>query len=435
VEGDGTVSVQALERAAAVGATPAPQAREAVRVLYVVSLFPCWSETFIVREIQALVRAGVDVRIVSLRHASEDLVQSDAAALLDRVLHPVPFGRSFAAVVRECLAAPLRQLRLLATILGGVRGSRGARAKSLVAWWRTLALADRVRALAPQLIHAHWATYPSTAALILSRSLGIPFSFTCHAHDIFVEDHLVAAKLRGARFAVTISDYNKALLAERHGAESVANLHVVRCGVALPELEYRPSGRQAGSILAIGRLDPIKGFRDLIEACALLARHGVVLRCDVIGEGPERRALEAQIARCGLQDSVRLLGAMKGEQVREHLYRAAVFVMPSVVTAAGNSDGIPVALMEAMAAGAPVVATTVSAIPELVRHGTNGLLAAPGDPEALAERLRTLLSDPELGRGLAARARETVERRFNSDVEAQRLRALLNHALDAGGER
>jgi glycosyltransferase involved in cell wall biosynthesis len=402
-----------------------------LRVLYVVSLFPCWSETFIVREIKALIRRGADVRIVSLRPPFERLVQSDTGELMPRVLYP-PLGlRGLVSAVRALLAAPRAPLALLARACGSLWRQPGRLAKTVVVVWRTLSLAGELRALRLEHIHAHWATYPSTAALLLSRLLGVPMSFTAHAHDIFVEDQLVGEKLRAAAFAVTISDYNREYLASRHGAGAVAGVEVVHCGVDLAEYVHRSNGRQPGTILAVGRLDAIKGFRHLVEACALLGRAGRQLRCEIVGEGELRRALEAQVTRLGLQDVVALPGALGKEAVLERLGRAAVFVLPSEVAPDGNRDGIPVALMEAMAVGTPLVSTRVSGIPELV--GDSGLLVPPGDAPALAEAIGRLLDDGALGAELASGARRRVVQRFDAEAEAGRLLSLIARAARQEG--
>lgn len=392
-----------------------------MRVIYLVSLFPCWSETFIVREIHALRRKGVDVRIVSLKHPSEKLVQSDAAALQSLVLYPPGLLASAKTVLKTVLRHPWREL---ATVFGLVRGFRGmheALLKSLVVWWRTLALAPAVRALQPDHLHAHWATYPSTAAWMLSSRIGVPFSFTSHAHDIFLEDHLLAQKFADAAFGVTISAFNRRYLVERVKGLDPAHMRIVHCGVVLADFPFRPDGRAPRHLLAVGRLDEIKGFPILIEACAVLARRGVEFSCEIIGEGPLRAVLEAQVAQHGLGERVRLPGVRKQEEVRAALLAATVFVLPSVVTARGDRDGIPVALMEAMAVGTPVVSTRVSGIPELVEHDLTGLLADERDVEGLADALQRLLTEPTLGVRLAQAARARIEAAFEIDDQAQRL--------------
>jgi glycosyltransferase involved in cell wall biosynthesis len=391
------------------------------RVLYFTSLFPCWSETFIVREIDELIRLGVDVRIVSLKHPVEKLVQNDARALLDRVVYPATGVRGWLNALGECLRHPLREIGALAQLARGLGRHPEVLGKSVVVWWRTLGILPTLRAQAPDHLHAHWATYPSTSAMLAAERLGTPFSFTAHAHDIFLEDHLIARKMSRAAFGVTISEFNRRYLADKISPRALDCMRIVHCGVRPASFTFAPEGREPGLILAVGRLDEIKGFRHLVDACEVLAHRGVAFECRIIGEGPLRGDLEARIAAAGLTGRVTLLGARKQEEVRDALSRASMFVLPSVVTTRGDRDGIPVALMEAMAVGLPVVSTRVSGIPELVAHGESGLLADPGDAKALADCVQQLLADPASARRMAEHGRRTVEQHFDIATEARKL--------------
>jgi glycosyltransferase involved in cell wall biosynthesis len=399
-----------------------------MRILYVVSLFPCWSETFIVREIAELVRAGADVRILSLRHPCESMVQSDAAALLDRVVYPPQGWRAWRPALGALARHPRTELANLVRLFAGLWRHPASLAKTLIAWARALSTVEQLSQFHPQHIHAHFATYPSTVALLLSRRLAVPFSFTAHAHDIFLEDHLLAWKMRASAFSIAISEFNREFIARRLGQDAIRGMHVVHCGISPAIFAFTPEGRDARRILAIGRLDDIKGFPHLVDACALLRARGVAFTCDIVGSGPLGGELAARIARLGLAGHVRLLGARKQEEVREMLAQAGVFAMPSVVTRRGDRDGIPVALMEAMACGLPVVSTRVSGIPELVRDGVTGLLADPGSAEQLADCLARLLEQPVYAAQLAGRARHTVEREFDIGREAGKLREAIEHA-------
>jgi glycosyltransferase involved in cell wall biosynthesis len=404
-----------------------------MRVVYYVSLFPCWSETFIAREIASLLGQGLDVRIVSLKPPSEALVQSDARRLLDRVVYPPRGVRGLLRGLGPLLGHPLRSLGELARMARGLWRHPLALLKSVVAWWRTLATLRDVCALRPDHLHAHWATYPSTAAMFASERLGLGFSFTSHAHDIYVEDHLIGPKLARAAFGVTISEYNRDALAARYGAAAVERLRVIHCGVPTAEYAFAPEGREPGLVLAVGRLDPIKGFAHLVEACAELARGGLRFRCLIVGEGPLRPSLQARIAELGLDGVVELPGAQPQERIRELLHKASVFVLPSVITPSGDRDGIPVALMEAMACGLPVVSTRVSGIPELVEHERGGLLAPPGDAVALARCIERQLDTQ--GTDKQARvlhARRQVEQGFDIAQEAARLYAAFSAVQGAG---
>jgi colanic acid/amylovoran biosynthesis glycosyltransferase len=397
-----------------------------MQVLYFTSLFPCWSETFIVREILELIRMGVDVRIVSLKHPQEKMVQSDANSLLDRVIYPAKGWGSACRALQECVCHPLRELCALALMAHALWRRPQALAKSVVVWWRTLALLKVLRTLNPNHLHAHWATYPSTSAWLAAQRLGKPYSFTAHAHDIFLEDHLLSHKMRTAAFGVTISEFNRQYLATKISPIALQCMKIIHCGVRPADFAFTPDARQRNLIVAVGRLDHIKGFIHLIDACQLLMQQSVSFTCQIIGEGPLRAQLEQRISQHGLSAYVTLLGAQKSETVRDHLARASVFVLPSVVTPSGDRDGIPVALMEAMAVGLPVVSTRVSGIPELIHHGQGGLLAEPGSAAELAQCIAQTLRDPVQARRMAVYARATVEQDFDVSKEAAKLLEAFN---------
>ena len=408
-----------------------------MRVIYVVSLFPCWSETFIVREIRELLRLGVDVRIVSLRHPSETLVQSDAQELRSRVIYPPSPLRTAVAVGSALLAHPVRELGRLFEIAWSMSAHPIERLKTLGAWWRITGLSAEMRKFAPDLLHAHWATYPSTAAMIAAERLGRPFSFTCHAHDIFTADHLLRQKLRRCAFGVTISEFNRRYLAQRIPEAGAERLRVIHCGIEPAIMPFHVAGRESDPplVLAVGRLDPIKGFADLVEACRDLRDRGTTFQCDIIGDGPLRVDLQQRIDAAGLSGTVRLLGARKQEDVRGLLDRATIFVLPAVVTPQGDRDGIPVALMEAMASGAPVVSTRVSGIPELVEDERCGLLVEPNDPQSLADAMQRLLADRDLRSRFADAARRKVEADFDVTRESAKLLHEVRRVVSASDQR
>lgn len=398
------------------------------RLLYIVSLFPCWSETFIVREIAALIAAGADVRILSLKAPSEELVHPEAERLLPRVRHPLATGPAALRRAAALFAHP-RALSSLALALGRALARHPIElAKSLEAVARAVEQLDWVREFDPDVIHAHWASYPSTAALALGRLLGKPFGFTCHAHDIFVHDHLLREKIESAAVPVTISRYNVEWLAGQVTGQARDRLNVIHCGVDLPSLSFHDDGREEDLIVTVGRLDPIKGFEVLIDALAELKRQGRRFRCRVIGEGPLRDDLQARIDRQGLSELVQLIGARPQAEVRAALHAASIFALPSLIAPNGDRDGIPVSLMEAMAAGAPVVSTRVSGIPELIDNEREGLLVSPRDSRALADAIARLLDDAPLRRRLAVAARAKIEREFDAAREANKLLELFAHA-------
>lgn len=391
------------------------------RVLYVVSLFPCWSETFIVREIHALIDQGVDIRILSLKPPQESMVQPQAATLLGRVLYPSGSWRTLRAACGIVLVRPVLSLRFVAMMVYELWRRPAALGKSLLAVARGLGCIDEIRAFEPQLLHAPWATYPATVAWFLSQLLQRPFSFTSRAHDIFVEDHMMARKLEHAALAVTITEHNVRYMARWMAAPGTVPVRVIHSALDLAELSLVRTGRRPGHLLSVGRLDPIKGFDILLPALARLHARGVDFTCTVIGEGDERARLEHLSTELGLDSVVSFPGAMPHDVVMQQMDKATLMVLPCVVTQDGNSDGIPNVLMEAMATGLPVISTRISGIPELVEDGVNGRLVPAGDADALADAMHELLDNPQQRATFAAAGRLKVERDFNVRVEAGRL--------------
>ena len=405
------------------------------RVLYVVSQFPSLSETFIAREIQALIDLGVDVRILSLKFHRERIVQPQAAALLARVMYPAGRGQAALAGIAAFLRRPMVTSSFLFALLLGLWRNPVALAKSWAAIFRALSRLEDIRRFAPQLLHAPWATYPATVAWLLSRQLELPFSFTSRAHDIFIEDHMMARKLDDAALAVTITEYNQRFMARWMPEPGAVPVHVVHSSLNLPELPFVRSGRDPLKLVSVGRLVPMKGFDVLLRALAALRDRGIEVSCTIIGEGPERARLERMRATLGLESVVALPGAMPQGDVVRHMSESALMVLPCVVAPNGQSDGIPNVLMEAMATGLPVISTRISGIPELVENGVSGSLVEPGDAVALAFAIEGLLQDPQRREVYAQAGRRKVERDFDVRIEAKRLHGLFAKAINSGAAR
>lgn len=405
-------------RPASTEVSPVPSPR---RVLYVLSQFPSLSETFIVRELQVLIDQGVDIRILSLKVPREPIVQPQAAAMVDRVLYPAGDGKTILAAFATLFRQPVVTLTFLATTLLELWRRPVILAKSLVAMFRALGRIDDMRAFAPQLIHAPWATYPATVAWLLSQLIDRPFSFTSRAHDIFIEDHMMARKLENAALAVTITEYNQRFMTRWMSAPGAIPVQVIHSALNLPELPFVRSGRLPRKLISVGRLVPMKGFDILLAAVAELRSRGLDLSCEIIGEGPERGRLEKLRAAYGLDMAVEFPGAMPQSEVVRRMGESALMVLPCVVAPNGQSDGIPNVLMESMATGLPVISTRISGIPELVEDGVNGRLVPAGDVAALVTAIETLLQDPGQCEAFAIAGRRKVESDFDVRIEAGRL--------------
>jgi glycosyltransferase involved in cell wall biosynthesis len=273
-------------------------------------------------------------------------------------------------------------------------------------------------------IHAHFAHDPALVALLAHRLTGVPFSITAHARDLYgIPVDTLAARTDAAAAVVTCCRANADYLRDTVGASPV----LVHHGVDVETYRPVPSGPGADvpTILSVGRLVEKKGFDDLLAALALLRDEGRRFRCAIYGDGPLRDELADQRDRLGLHDIVTFAGACPPADLVPAFQAADVFVLTPVIGADGDRDGVPNVLVEAMACGVPVVSTTVGGIPELVTHGDDGLLAPPHDPATVARHLGALLGDPDRRVTLGARARSTVEARFDSRVAASRLASLF----------
>jgi glycosyltransferase involved in cell wall biosynthesis len=264
-------------------------------------------------------------------------------------------------------------------------------------------------------------------AFWIKQFFGIPSSFTAHANDIFApRDFVVSLSklMEGAAAIVTVSDYAATDLRKRF-PESAAKVHRIYNGVDLSRFHPTDFGSGTPAIISIGRLIEKKGFADLISACALLTsrRRGFV--CEIIGEGPLEETLRAQIASSGLEACVRLVGAQTQTEVAMRLAHATIFVLPCTREADGGMDNLPTVIMEAMAAGLPVISTPLGGIPEMVEHEVNGELAPEHDPAAICAAMERLISDPERARRLGDRGRQIAREKFSIETSAQALRGLF----------
>jgi glycosyltransferase involved in cell wall biosynthesis len=398
------------------------------RIAYLMSWFPAVTETFILYEMLELERLGIEVQPFSLFGSFPGPTHPGADDLIARAKHAPTFSWSMIAAQPYWLRRkPLTYLRAWWRALAGNARSPRFFLSAFVVVPKAMWLARKIEAEGISHIHAHWATHPTLAALTISEMTGCAFSFTAHAHDLFVDRTMLRAKIEAARFVVTISEFNRALVRKCYGGDAAAKVHVVRCGIDTDAFARRPgrAENEVFTVACVASLREYKGHRYLIEACRMLRDRGLRLRCFLLGTGVKQSHLRAQIAELGLDDTVQLLGAQPQTVVRDVLASVDAVVLPSITASDGQMEGIPVSLMEAMASELPVVATSLSGIPELVEHGKTGLLVPERDTAALADALERLARDPLLRRRLGVAARAQVLAGFTRAQNAKKLRDLL----------
>jgi glycosyltransferase involved in cell wall biosynthesis len=235
---------------------------------------------------------------------------------------------------------------------------------------------------------------------------------------------MLQEKIRRSAFVVTISEFNRQFLERLYGRLADERIVVVHCGTDT-SLFQPPSMRAPGPwmIVCVASLQPQKGQTYLIEACRRLVAEGIELRCVLVGDGETRPVLEAQIRDAGLEGKVELIGQQPRHRVVELLGGADVVAQPSIVLPSGKMEGIPVALMEALAMERPVVATAISGVAELVEHEVTGLLVAPANATELTDALRRLHAEPDLGVMLGRAGRRRVVEDFDLTRSARQLAA------------
>ncbi|HSD19711.1 MAG TPA: glycosyltransferase family 4 protein [Anaeromyxobacter sp.] len=393
------------------------------RVAYLMSWFPAPTETFILHELLELRRQGLEIDVYPLLGAAPGPRHPGADEMIVRTRYHRGLSREvLEAQLHWLRTRPRAYLRAWGRALRGNLGSPGFLARALVVVPRAAFIARQVEERGHRHVHAHWATHPALAALVVKELTGTGYSFTAHAHDLYVDRTMLDEKIREARFVVTISEYNRALLRDLYGEAAAKKTSIIRCGVDPARFQPRPQPARKGPaiIACVAGLRDYKGHRYLVDACATLRERGVSFRCLLVGDGPERAALVKQVAALALGE-VELLGAQPQDEVRKLLATADVVVHPSVVTRTGMMDGIPVALMEAMAMACPVVSTRVSGIPELVHDGKTGLVVEQRDAAALADAIQRLIEDPALARRLGMAGRRVVLREFTLERNGARL--------------
>jgi glycosyltransferase involved in cell wall biosynthesis len=393
------------------------------------SRFPKLTETFVLDEILELERGGVHVEVFPLWREPARVVHPEARPVVERAHFTPTLDRRILRDNLRCLRrAPLLYLGTLATLLRANAGSARFLLGALAIFPKACSFAERMHALGVQHVHAHFASHPAAAAFVIGRLRGLPWSFTAHGSDLHREQSMLREKVREARFVVAISEYNRRFILDRVGPEAADKIRMIHCGIDLGRTvarDTRPPARGELRIACVGTLHAVKGQAVLIDACARLRNRGVRFECHLIGDGPDREALEQQAERRGIADRIVFHGACERERVMELLGRMDVAAAPSVPTRDGRREGIPVVLMEAAACGLPAVASRLSGIPELVHDEETGLLVEPGDVDGVAVALERLARDADTRRRFGRNARKRVAAAFDLGANVSALREAI----------
>ena len=401
-----------------------------MKVAYILNTYPQPSQSFIRRELKGLERLGLSVERIAMRRGDVPLKDPQDRAEQGRTQYVLEAGKG--ALLMSLLAAMLgRPGAFFAALKGALelgRVSPAGRLRHLVYLVEACHVLRLATAAGVEHMHAHFGTNAAAVAMLV-RLLGGPgYSFTVHGPEEFDAVHSLslARKMERAAFTVAVSSYGRSQLCRWLPHDAWDRVKVVHCGIdpeAFPEPGPMPEGGLR--LVNIGRLSEQKGQLILMPVMGRVAGTVEDVHLTLIGDGELRGALEAEISARGLGDEVTLAGWQTEEEVRAALAGCHVLVLPSF------AEGLPMVIMEAMAAGRPVIATYVAGIPELVQEGVTGWLVPAGDDAALAGAVEALAAMPAEARAELGRAgRARVLERHDMYREAETLAGFFRAAVD-----
>lgn len=392
------------------------------KIVYFAEIFPSKSETWVHNEIKELVNLGCTVQVYAT-HPKPELIPDEH--------HPLYAMTQFLDKCKFNLNSIYRVLKNKAFIYQVSKGllfdcnswrHRAQVSRDILYIMRFLPELD---AFNPDIVVSHFAGTRTNLALFYHFLSETPFIFKMHAADVFNRTALFTLKVNRASSCLTISNYNIRYIKNNYPDINYQSFEKHCCGINLDEFDFlvKTKHQATAHILAVGRLVPMKGFKYLIEASHLLFKKGVNFQVIIIGDGPEKTSLEQLISAYELHDVVKLAGYHPPSTILKTLFESDLFVLPCVWdTFAKTQDGIPVALMEAMAVGVPVVSTFTSGIPELINDEVNGFLATPNNAKSLSDKLEKCLSLDEKSRNqMLYNARETIIKKHNIKTLTQEL--------------
>lgn len=379
---------------------------------YLFERFPSFTQTFCAREVAALRGHGVEAPVFSIRNPDEEPIHQAFPNLgettylpdsfEDRIKNDASFRRAARRGVKQLVAE---------------WGDCSEKRRIYEALW----LAPELRRQGIWHIHAHFAGMAARTAFWLHRLAGVRFSFTAHANDVFCDEHedRLTQMIASAEFVATETEFSRQFLLERHPAHA-DKIYRVFNGIPLKPLN-RHAPTPPPLIMSVGRYIEKKGFIDLIDACCQMT--DLDFECHIVGQGPLEDTLKTRASAA--LGKVVIIGPQTQQQIEAALAKASVFVLPCVYAADGGSDNLPTVIMEAMAAGLPVISTRVAGIPEMVIDGETGYMVPEHDPAALADKLISLLQNPAAAQKMGLAARLRCEQLFGAESVATEFKGIL----------
>ena len=395
-----------------------------MKVAFIVSQFPCYDEAFILREIYALSKKA-EVLILSLKNPKDPIIHDEARELLPKTIYSPYFFADFIFWVhlQTFFRQPVCYLKTLISLILGNLKSPKFLLKSLMFFPKAVYFTHLLKKEKVTNIHAYWATYPASVALIASELTGIPYSFTGHAHDIYLNASDLRRKMMNAAFITTCTQQNKEHLKKIAPLYSERRILVNYHGLKLND--FAVNGKQRNKtfqIISVGTLNDHKGFQYLIPALGILREKGLQFNCTIIGGGPQEANLKKQIRILQLESYITMTGPLKQNEVLPFYKKADLLIL---MAQPEWHWGIPNVLIEALAAKTPVITTQFGSVNELIKHRETGLIVPPKESETLAQNIEMLCQNNELRQQLAEAGHQVVINQFDLEKNIEEFKERL----------
>lgn len=394
-----------------------------LKIAYIHEVFPWNNPPFILNELYGLEKLGFDITIFSLSHSSNGYLHQQGERWFKRTIYLT--SCNVFAVMWAHLFFILTRTKSYFKILfkypeyGGKRGF-------LVGIY----FAKLIKKEGFKHIHAPWAWFETNLAMLISGMLGITYSFTAHAADIYKRPDNLKKKIDEAKFVITCVKGNKKYMLETYGKDYDRKIHVVYHGLDLEKFSNSFSYcKHYIDILSVGRLTEKKGMKYLVKACKILKEKGLLNRCVIVGEGTEYENLSSLISSLGLESNVQIKKQVDQEEIISMYHKSKIFVLHSIIAKTNDIDGIPNVLMEAMSLCKPVISTDLPNIRELIETEKDGILVCEKNTQALAYAIERVLTDKNLRDILGKNAREKILREFDSRQHVQKLARIFTEVV------
>ena len=398
------------------------QTNGAPKILYLTTLYPAASHTFIQREISALRDLGMDIQTASIREPGDDHMigkeERSEKSNTFYVLGKSDVIKTIKAHTALKLTSPIRYLKTFWLALKTYRPGLKGFLKQLAYFLEAGIIAHHAKSNAVTHIHNHFGDQSANVAMLASQLANIPFSFTIHGPTELEDPYgwAMDKKIELSEFTVCISEYSRNFASNLNGGQFDHKLYIIHCGVFPDKYTALPLELTSGlKLVFVGRLDPIKGLPVLFDALETVAKERSDVSLRIVGGGSLKDELESRAKSLG---GVEFLGYLSQQDVAKEIEKADALVLPSF------AEGLPVVYMEALASARPAIATNVAGVSEIIVNDETGILVEPGNPDMLADAILKLANNPESRKKMGMTGRKRVAEEFDVREEAKRMKTL-----------